>query len=90
MKIKAEHFEILKVKVLTAFNNMGGDKLVVEYSTGDFPRSNSVKDLNKRFCFDVFYASGANEWFCNNCDYLDSNHLYTALKSILPTVIRKF
>ena len=90
MKITNEHLDTLKSKVLTAYTNMGGEKLVKEYEAGDFARSSKVKDLQKRFCFDVFYASGANEWFVENCGYLNSDHLFTVLKKILPSVQRKY
>lgn len=86
MKIKQEHFDYMKKEidiVLEKYNDKG--QLVEEYRSGNFPRADKVKDLQKRFCFDLFFGAGLVSWSCNNlCPYLNDDHIYTALKKICP------
>ena len=88
-----EHVEILKAaidKVLVKYPNV-----IKEYENGDFPRSDKVKDLQKRFCFDLFFATGIRIGDGIgiigdiNGDYADT-HIYTALKSACPKIERKY
>ena len=89
MKMKAEHLSILKRgidRVLEANPNA-----VERYKRGDFPRSEKVKDLQRRFCFDLFYASGIRigDGIGINGDIIgnyNDEHIYTALKRICPKV----
>tara|TARA_R110000751_G_scaffold33085_1_gene82707 strand:+ start:229 stop:525 length:297 start_codon:yes stop_codon:yes gene_type:complete len=91
MKIKAEHLEYLKQEIKIFTDREGMSNLVREYETGDFCRSDKVKDLQRRFCFDLFYYAGLSKWACDTLyQYLDDTHLYTALRAILPTVTRKY
>ena len=51
-----------------------------KYLTGDFPRSDLVKDLNKRYRWDLFFAA---------CPHMawsgySGSHLDTALRYIIP------
>ena len=89
MKIRKEHLEILKIEidqVLAKYPN-----LVNEYESGQFPRSEKVKDLQKRFCFDLLYGAGMNKFVCDELyQYMDDSHLYTALKSVCPQVSRNY
>ena len=43
-------------KVLEKYNQ--DNKLVTEYQSGNFKNSQSVKDLQMRFCFDIMYGAG--------------------------------
>lgn len=94
VKIRADHLARLKTLidgVLAA--QVGGAAGVVEaYETGNFPRSNLVNDLQKRFCFDLWYAAmrGSNPLVRELYQYLNDEHLFTALKSICPRVVRKY
>ena len=89
MKMTSEHLSILKTgvdKVLSANPNA-----VAMYSKGEFPRADKVKDLQRRFCFDLFYASGVKigDGVGTQGDIIGAytdDHLYTALKAICPTV----
>jgi hypothetical protein len=59
----------------------------VSYLTGDFPRSDQVKDLDKRYRWDLY-------WYAVRCSHnlpdtindagYDDAHLDTALRSIVP------
>ena len=92
MKIKNEHYAIIEsaINELLCVHNSKGE-LVACYESGDFHKSEAVTDLQKRFCFDVLYGVGLNSFICQEIyPYLDDSHLYTALKSICPTVTKKY
>ena len=96
MKMTKEHVNILKDGIDRAINNNGGvDSVITMYEQGNFPRANKVKELQQRFCFDLLYASGLRIGDGVGTrgdiegDYSDS-HIYTALKSVCPTVKRKY
>lgn len=58
------------------------------YLRGDFPRSELVKDLNKRYRWDLFHATVPNEFVRGQYDAgLNDSHLYTALKSAVPALV---
>lgn len=89
MKIKPEHFQHLKTEIEAILSKY--DRLVEEYETGQFPRSEKVKDLQKRFCFDLLHGAGLNRFVCNDLySYMNDDHIYTALKAICPKVQRRF
>lgn len=92
MKITSAHFDQLKqhIEAVLAMHNPRGE-LVAAYERGEFARADKVQDIQKRFCFDVLFAAGINRWVCDELyPYLNDGHIYTALKSICPTVVRKF
>ena len=92
MKIKQEHFDKLKREIeSTLEKHNGSGELVADYEKGNFARANKVKDLQKRFCFDVLYGAGLARWASDNLSaYMDDSHIYTALKRICPVVTRRF
>lgn len=53
------------------------------YRRGDFPRSESVDDLDRRYRFDVFYATKGYRVLP---DDVTTAHIDTALRSIIPTL----
>lgn len=88
-KITAEHQNTIKTaidNVLVKYPN-----IAQEYEQGKFARSDKVKDLQQRFCFDLLYGTGLNSWICGNVySYANDAHLYSFLKSICPTVTRDY
>ena len=91
MKIKKEHFETLKTAIdatLEKHNSRG--ELVRCYEMGNFSRADKVKDLQRRFCFDVLYGSGLARWVSANLSYLTDDHIFTALRAVCPIVTRKY
>lgn len=61
------------------------------YRTGKFPRAELVKDLNKRYRWDLLYASrlkiGDGLGIKGDVDlyaYLNDNHIDSALRSFVP------
>ena len=93
MKFTVEHLSILKAGIdRVLINNPNAPEL---YEAGHFARSEKVKDLQKRFCFALFYAShikigdgiGTQGDIIGN--YTDI-HLYTALKQVCPKITKQY
>ena len=91
MKITKENYAYLQ----TAINNVLAEypSIIEEYETGQFPRADRVKDLQKRFCFDLLFGAGTSRWVSQNL-YIDNamndEHIYTALKAICPTLTKRY
>lgn len=89
MKIRQEHFDVLK-KTIDAFLAENPD-LVSRYEHGDFYNSDKVQCLQTRFCFDVLYLAKLNRYVCDTLyKYLNDSHILTALKKICPKVEKKY
>lgn len=93
MKFTTEHLAILKTGVDKVLTN--NPHAAQAYEEGRFARSEKVKDLQRRFCFDVFYASGVKigDGVGTSGDIIGdytNDHLYTALKAVCPKVERKY
>lgn len=86
MKIKPEHLAELKSAVARTDTS---EKRAI-YLEGSFPNADKVKDLNKRYRWDVLYASGLKIGDGVGTSglplygYLDDTHIDTALRSIVP------
>lgn len=83
MKMKPEHVGIIRTainSVLTADPGLPG-----RYREGDFPRSDRVKDLQKRFNWDLLWKAGLSKFVSQELyPYLNDDHINTALKQICP------
>jgi hypothetical protein len=89
MKMKVEHFEYLQSEIEKALVKY--PNVIHEYETGQFPRSEKVKDLQTRFNNDMKFGAGLNRFICDTLyPYLDDTHINTALNKICPKVERKF
>jgi len=80
MKISKEHYEKMQELVEPLKPKL------VDYKQGLMidPR---VKDINRRFCFDILYTINMHKYYSyQEFDYNDE-HLYTALKRILKDYI---
>ena len=65
--------------------------LINNYETGNFMNSDLTKDLQRRFCFDIFCAAKLPSHFISDFyKYGNDEHLYTALKMICPKITRKY
>jgi len=89
LKIKPEHIEHMRVeieKLLADFPD-----LPARYESGNFIRSKNVRDLQCRFCFDLMHMAGLTPFVCREIyPYANDDHMYSALKTICPTVIKKY
>lgn len=95
MKIKQEHFNELKIKLDTLFQNLKNKKMytrIIEtYEKGEFFNASKVKDLQKRFCWDCLYALPDSMYLINEIyKYANDDHIFTALKKICPKVEKKY
>ena len=91
MKITKENYIYLQ----TAINNVLAEypNISKEYETGQFPRADRVKDLQKRFCFDLLFGAGVSQWVSQKLysdNAMNDEHIYTALRSICPTVTKRY
>lgn len=69
--------------------------LVKKYETGDFSLANTVKDLQKRFCFDMLYkvkyeyCPAVQRCISRLYDVgLTDDNIYSALRRICPIVTK--
>ena len=87
MKIKNDHFEYMSLKIREYLKER--PNLVRDYECGNFPRSEQTNDLQERFCFDLAFAAGLQDFIIKIIyPYADDRHIFTALKKICPTVTR--
>lgn len=92
-KIKAQHPEVFNhIKTAIETYLLANPDLVENYQTGKFPRSEAVKNLQLRFCFDVMWLSGLTAYISQTVYPLGFNddHLYSALKQIVPKIERHY
>lgn len=77
MKIKSEHFEIIK----SAIASIDRDKIAAHRLI--LAADIRVKDLEKRLRWDVLYATKLATWLCDNVyPYADDNNVDTAIRKI--------
>jgi len=60
------------------------------YETGRIPRADKVKDLQTRFCFDFFAYGTDSEFKSELYQYLNDDHIETALRRIMPKVTKRY
>ena len=92
MKIKPEHVKQLQKIVESQVLKRGGmDEVVYAYEHGLFPRSDKTKDLQMRFSFDLTYNRDCMEFISSIIyPYANDDHLFTALKSFLPKLTKRY
>lgn len=90
MKCKQEHYQAIKETLDEFLSRVDIDTKITLYETGSFPRADKVKDLQKRFCFDVLYQVSLPFEFNELYKYMTDDHIYTVLKKLLPKVTRRY
>ena len=88
MKIKPEHLERLRKAITWVIDN--SPNIVDDYEHGRFARAGKVKDLQRRFCFDLLYAASVHHWVYDELSYMNDVHLYTALRAVTPKITRRY
>lgn len=89
LKIKPDHLEYVRNECLKVLDR--NPNAIENYENGRFVRSDAVKDLQKRFSFDVLDAAGLTKFICETLyPYMNDDHLYSALKSFMPKVEKKY
>jgi hypothetical protein len=78
MKIKTEHYK----EMLDVLSKV--DKDAARKHKKELKKDARVKDIEKRFRWDLLYAAKLSPWICDNLyPYLNDSHIDTALKSIV-------
>ena len=84
MKISKQDFEDLSVEVNKVVSIIGKQHLLTMYEAGQFVNSDWVKDLNRRFRWDLFWKTpfwAEERWTA----YKDA-HMDTALRKIMKNL----
>jgi len=90
MKIYPGHYDALKKAIMETINGYGKAKIISEYEQGKFYKADKVRQLQRRFCFDMLYAANISELINEIYEYANDDHIFTALKRICPKVERKY
>lgn len=90
MKITQKDLDLMEKEINKFWLTNDKEKVVTAYETGNFPRSDKVKDLQKRFCWDLFYYARLERFSHDRFKGLNDEHLFTALRKICPKVERKY
>lgn len=78
MKIRPEHYNHMK----SAIADLDPAKVAAHKEA--LTHDARVKDLEKRFRWDLSHAARLTPWICDNLySYLDDSHVDTALRSIV-------
>jgi len=79
MKVTPEHLEAMS----SLIKPLDTDDARSRYVAGDFPNADKTRDLDKRYRWDLFWASGSAHVLWNSgTDYADA-HIDTALRNIV-------
>ena len=88
MKMTKEDFNSLKLYIDTFLDDDPG--ILIDYEEGRFARADKVKDLNKRFRWDLYHRIISWDFRSRLYNYLDDTHIDTALRRIVPTITRNY
>ena len=89
MKMTKEDYSKLELSIKEVLTR--NPDAVEGYQKGHFARSEKVKDLQKRFCWDCYHAiKNRIETTDRLYKNLNDSHVYTALKMLCPTVTRQY
>ena len=91
MKITHENYIYLESAIETVLTKY--PNVIEEYETGQFARADRVKNLQRRFCFDVLSGAGIAKWVSTNLyglNDMNDDHVFTALKAICPTLTKRY
>lgn len=83
MKMSREDYSLLERHIAAVLSK--NPTAVEMYQEGRFQRADKVKCLQRRFCWDLYWASGVKL----AGDY-DNSHIETALRRVCPAVVRGY
>jgi len=88
MKMTEKHYREIKQAINILLE--AHPELPESYIAGDFYRSELVKDIDKRYRWDLLNFSNISaKYICDNLySYLNDIHIDTALKSIVKPLIK--
>ena len=80
MKIKPEHLAHLQA----AITPLDTAERRHHYLEGRFPNADKVRELNKRYRWDLMHSAGLTDWLCKTVyQYAHDDHVDSALRSIV-------
>ncbi|HSW91502.1 MAG TPA: hypothetical protein VLG09_02560 [Candidatus Saccharimonadales bacterium] len=87
MKLSKEHYELLE----QAISKLDTPELRDKYIASDFAHSERVKDLDKRYRWDLYWEARRNNpghrgFGDIDCGLYNDSHIDTALRKIVPTL----
>jgi len=56
------------------------------YLSGEFPRADAVKDLDVRYRWDLFYVAGGFRLLPDDRSDINSDHIDTGLRRVVPVL----
>jgi len=91
MKIREKHYMRLSEIIAQSLPSERMEKVVSMYKNGEFRNAEKCKDLKLRFCFDIFYhvMREKSDFVSDLYEYLNDDHIYTALKKTLSYELKK-
>jgi hypothetical protein len=80
MRVTAEHLEVIRAAIAP----LDTEEARATYRSGDFPRAEYVRDLDKRYRWDLFWLAVrlGHSLPDSTCGYNDA-HIDTALRAIV-------
>ncbi len=85
MKIKPEHYNHMERMIHLTVTNIGHDKLQAHKDS--LKDDERVKDINKRFRWDICHAAQLNQFMCEELyEYLNDDHIDTALRQVIKNL----
>ncbi len=89
MKMTKEHYNTLRALIAEFLEQYPDTPM--HYRNGNFPRAHTVKNLNERYRWDLFwYATNRNKTFRSELRYLKDSHIDTALRNIVTPIERNY
>lgn len=80
LAIKPEHLEVVRAAIAP----LDTEATRARYRKGDFPGAGAVKDLDKRYRWDLFWAAGLSQFTVDTLyRYIADPHIDSALRSIV-------
>ncbi len=80
MKIKPEHLAHMQAAI-QPLDTVGRRQLYLE---SRFPNADKVRDINKRYRWDLLQSACLTSWLCDTVyPYAHDDHIDTALRSIV-------
>lgn len=89
MKIKPEHYEYMRAAIASLVEVKGEPVLREHYEL--LKTDDRVRDVGKRFRWDLQYAAKISAWVCDNIyPYAEDDHIDTAMRRIVKELNLSF
>ncbi len=80
LKIKPEHLRQLR----DAIEPLNTPTLRKKYSDRDVPRAERIKDVDKRYRWDLLWSAVPSQFMTELYTYLNDTHIDSAIASFIP------